>query len=84
MQQEADREAARLSAIRDAEQRAFEEKESKARAELQQRLATEQKVIQEQQQRARQELERKRRCSMQWHVQQEHVTSLVHDIDSND
>ena len=61
MQQEADREAARLSAIRDAEQQAFQETESQASAELQQRLATEQKVIHEQQQRAREKLERQRR-----------------------
>lgn len=61
MQQEADREAARLSAIKDAEQRAFQKKEAQARAELQQRLAAEQQVIKEQQQHAQQELERKRR-----------------------
>lgn len=61
MQQEADREAARLSAIRDAEQQAFQEKESQARADLQKRLATEQRVIHEQQQRAREELDRTRR-----------------------
>ena len=61
IQREAEREAARLSAIRDAEKRAFEEKEAKAAAELQQRVEIEQKTIAEQQRRARAELERQRR-----------------------
>ena len=60
-QREAEREAARLSAIRDAEKQAFEEKEAKAAAELQQRVEVEQKTIAEQQARARAELERQRR-----------------------
>ncbi|KAL3153047.1 hypothetical protein ABBQ38_012071 [Trebouxia sp. C0009 RCD-2024] len=58
---EAEREAVRLSAIRDAEKRAFEEKEAQAAAELQQRVEIEQRTIAEQQRRARAELERQRR-----------------------
>lgn len=61
IQREAEREAARLSAIRDAEKQAFEEKEAAAAAELQQRVEIEQKTIAEQQRRARAELERQRR-----------------------
>lgn len=68
LQREAEREAARLSAIRDAEKRAYEETEAKAAAELQQRVEVEQKTIAEQQQRARAELERQRRCVVKPHL----------------
>ena len=61
MQKEAEKEAARLSAIKDAKQREFEQREAQARAELQQRLEIEQRTIAEQQQRQRAELERQRR-----------------------
>lgn len=65
IQREAEREAVRLSAIRDAEKRAFEEKEAQAAAELQQRVEIEQRTIAEQQRRARAELERQRRSVIQ-------------------
>ncbi|KAL0026873.1 hypothetical protein WJX77_008203 [Trebouxia sp. C0004] len=58
---EAQQEAARLSAIQDAKQREFDEREVKAAAELKQRLEVEQRTIAEQQQRQRAELERQRR-----------------------
>ena len=67
LQREAEREAARLSAIRDAEKLDFEEKEAKAAAELQQRVEVEQRTIAEQQQRARAELERQRRSAVKLH-----------------
>ena len=61
LQREAEQEAARLSAIQDAKQRDFEEREAKATAELEHRLEIEQRTIAEQQQRQRAELERQRR-----------------------
>ncbi len=61
LQREAEQEAARLSAIQDAKQREFEEREAKAAAELKHRLEVEQRTIAEQQQRQRAELERQRR-----------------------
>ncbi len=61
LQREAEQEAARLSAIQDAKQREFEEREAKAAAELKHRLEVEQRTIAEQQQRQRTELKRQRR-----------------------
>ena len=61
LQREAEQEAARLSAIQDARQQEFEQREALAAAELKQRLEIEQRTIAEQQQRQRAELERQRR-----------------------
>ena len=61
MQDEAQKESERLSKLRDAERRAFEEQEAAAQAELAARTEAERKVIEERREQQRQILAEQRR-----------------------
>ena len=61
MQEEAQKESERLSKLRDAERRAFEEQEAAAQAELAARTEAERKIIKERREQQRQILAEQRR-----------------------